>query len=446
LILLLAVCSAACADGPKQRELEWIRTNAIPLKTCEAGHGFDDLQPLKALIGNAHIVSLGECTHGTREVFQMKHRLVEYLASQGGFTIFAIEANMPEAYRLNEYVLKGKGDPKQLIVGMYFWTWNTEEVLAMVEWMRQFNQSGKGRIEFTGFDMQTPDVAMEIVLDFLRRTDPQRLKDIEDTYHNIKNGRFRKKSSRAEFTGPTKENREDDYLDPAVASKTCGELVAAMEASRDAYVKILSHDEADWAIQNARIVHQCVQLAANQTQRDESMAMNVRWILDQAPKDTRIILWAHNGHVGREDNRGSGSMGRFLDKWYGKDQIVIGFAAGEGQYTARAQGRDLRSDNKLKPPVKTSYEEYFHASALRMFMLDLRNADKDDPASGWLTRPHLLRSIGALAMDGQFFSADICSLYDAIIYFDTTTASRSLPGAGARHQRQQAIRSGAFEH
>ena len=82
--------------------------------------------------------------------------MLEFLASEMGFTIFSIEANMPEAYRLNDYVLNGTGDPAQLLRGMYFWTWDTEEVLDMIRWMREFNKSGKGRVQFTGFDMQTP--------------------------------------------------------------------------------------------------------------------------------------------------------------------------------------------------------------------------------------------------------------------------------------------------
>src|SRR5258708_4474562 len=83
----------------------WIHAHAIPIQTVEAGHGFDDLQPLTKVVGDARIVSLGEATHGTREFFQLKHRLIEFLASQKGFTIFSIEANMPEAYRLNDFVL-----------------------------------------------------------------------------------------------------------------------------------------------------------------------------------------------------------------------------------------------------------------------------------------------------------------------------------------------------
>src|ERR1700761_354618 len=165
-LLLVALTTYATASDD-QDAIQWLRENAAPLQTVEAGHGFADLRPLGQMIGNARIVELGEATHGTREFFQLKHRLIEFLASQKEFTIFSIEANMPEAYRLNDFVLNGAGDPKQLLKGMYFWTWNTEEVLDMILWMREFNRSGKARIEFTGFDMQTPTLPMETVRDFL---------------------------------------------------------------------------------------------------------------------------------------------------------------------------------------------------------------------------------------------------------------------------------------
>lgn len=161
-----------CALGAQAEVASWIRANAIPLETVEARHGFADMEPLRRIVGDARIVSLGEATHGTREFFQLKHRMLEFLATRMGFTIFAIEANMPEAYRLNDYVLNGTGDPVQLLRGMYFWTWNTEEVLDMIRWMREFNASGKGRVQFTGFDMQTTTVAAEIVRAYVQRADP----------------------------------------------------------------------------------------------------------------------------------------------------------------------------------------------------------------------------------------------------------------------------------
>src|SRR5258708_26673009 len=156
-----------------------MRTQAVPLQTPEAGHGFRDMQPLKQIVGNARIVALGEATHGTREFFQLKHRILEFLASEMGFTIFSIEASMPEAYRLNDYVLNGNGDPAQLLKGMDFWTWDTQEVLDMIRWMRDFNKSGKGRIEFTGFDMQTPDLAMRTVNEFVAKNDSDYLASLQ---------------------------------------------------------------------------------------------------------------------------------------------------------------------------------------------------------------------------------------------------------------------------
>src|SRR5262249_11245763 len=139
------------------------------------------------MIGDTRIVSLGEATHGTAEFFRMKHRLVEFLATEMGFTVFAIEASMPEAFRLNDYVLRGEGDPKELLRGMYFWTWNTQEVLDMILWMREFNASGKGRIQFTGFDMQTPTFAEEIVRDFVTKADPDYLAEVNGVYTQLQN-------------------------------------------------------------------------------------------------------------------------------------------------------------------------------------------------------------------------------------------------------------------
>ncbi len=167
---IVVLVSASTEDIPTDR-VAWLEENVIPIETCEAENGFEDLAPLAKLIGDARIVGLGESTHGTREHFQMKHRLVEYLVEELDFSWFAIEASTPEAHRLNDYVLGGDGDPVELIRGMYFWTWTTEEVLAMVEWMRAYNARSDHKIHFTGFDMQTPDVALEKVIHFLRETE-----------------------------------------------------------------------------------------------------------------------------------------------------------------------------------------------------------------------------------------------------------------------------------
>ncbi|MFP5284190.1 MAG: erythromycin esterase family protein, partial [Thermoanaerobaculia bacterium] len=224
------------AAPPSAAAVSWLRQRAVRFDTPVAGHGFSDLQPLKALIGDARIVSLGEQTHGTREFFQMKHRLTEFLASEMGFTLFAIEANMPEAHKVNEYVLTGQGDPRQLLQGMYFWTWNTQEVLDMIEWMREFNQSGKGRIQFLGFDMQTPTVAIENAQAFLQRAEPAYAREADQAFALVE----------TVFDAWQRGERHPQQREAAEAARRVFEHVSQ---GRGSYVSRLPREEVDWGIQ-----------------------------------------------------------------------------------------------------------------------------------------------------------------------------------------------------
>lgn len=183
-ILLTSGSAVLAQRDPPQ--VDWVRANAIKFSGVEAEKGFEDLQPLKAMIGEARVVGLGEATHGTREHFQLKHRLMEFLASEMGFTIFSIEASMPEACRVDRFVSRGEGDPAALIGGMYFWTWNTEEVLEMVQWMRRLNQAQADRhIRFTGFDMQAPDYAQTLVTRFVAAHDAAFTNTLEEKWKAV---------------------------------------------------------------------------------------------------------------------------------------------------------------------------------------------------------------------------------------------------------------------
>ena len=135
----LAVLLALACSGPTADLGAWIEAKAIPLNTTDPSAQLDDLEPLRAMIGNATVVGLGEGTHGTREFSRMKHRIFEFLVERMGFTVFAFEANLPEAFAVNDYILNGKGDPKVALKGLYFWTSNTAEVLDLIEWMRRWN-------------------------------------------------------------------------------------------------------------------------------------------------------------------------------------------------------------------------------------------------------------------------------------------------------------------
>jgi erythromycin esterase len=181
----------------------------------------------------------------------------------------------------------------------------------------------------------------------------------------------------------------------------------------------------EWAIQNARVVHQYALMMSGRSSRDESMARNVKWILDTAPQGTRVVLWAHNSHVGRIEAGGHRAMGAHLDEWYGQDQVAVGFAVDRGAYTAVGQGTGLGTHG-LQPAPTGSYEAAFSRVGMQRFILDLRAARADDPASGWLHSPMQFRSIGAVAMEQQFHPANLGRMFDLIVFLQQTTPTRGL--------------------
>src|SRR4051794_24028009 len=113
--------------------ITWIQQKAIPIKHVAAGNDFSDLQPLKQILKDVRVVGLGENTHGTREFFQVKHRLLEFLVREMRFTAFALEAGYGACEPINNYVLYGKGDLTTVLTAQGYVVWDMEELAAMIE-------------------------------------------------------------------------------------------------------------------------------------------------------------------------------------------------------------------------------------------------------------------------------------------------------------------------
>src|SRR5256714_10411046 len=142
--LLLLLCVLALQRRSSAQDsavVAWIRETAIPLQALNAGSGFADLAPLKAVLKDARIVGLGESSHGTSEFQRVKHRLLEFLVKEMGYTAFAMEAGYSEAQPMNDYVLHGTGNRADVLSKLGYVAWDMEEFAAMVDWMRAYNRT-----------------------------------------------------------------------------------------------------------------------------------------------------------------------------------------------------------------------------------------------------------------------------------------------------------------
>lgn len=413
----------------QQKLLSWLRRHAIRLATVEAGCGSADLQPLKRVIGSARIVALGEATHGTREFFQLKHRLLEFLVTEMGFTTFAIEANWPESLAVNDYVLHGRGDPAKVLAGLHFWTWNTEEVLDQIHWMRRYNvhNTHKTKVIFAGFDAQFTALAATTIKGYLTRVDPAFAAEISPRLMLFE-----------------KECRDYSALSEAdvdVLHSTVQDLAERLLAEKRTCVARSTVQDWLLACQHARILRQVDEQRRTGDDaktrymiRDQAMAENVAWILENEGPRCKMVVWAHNGHVAR-DPRGIfdgmvESMGMHLARRFDPELVVVGFAFGEGAFQAvvKEEGnrRPLREVG-IGPAPEETLDAVLARTGIPVFMVDLRHVDED--VAPCLEEPQVTREIGAFFEGPEDMRQTIVPMarYDVLAFIAKTTRARPNP-------------------
>ena len=409
---------------PPAEVVDWIKANGAPLQSAEAGHGFTDMAAVGKLVGKARIVGLGEATHGTREFFQLKHRVLEYLVARHGFTLFAIEANQPECRAINDYVLNGKGDPKAALDGVYFWTWNTEEVLAMIEWMRAWNAGHKKKVQFAGFDMQTSKVAHDSVTAFVARAggDAALLRPVAVL------GGENAPDAVAQLAPPQR----------AEVERGLAALARAFDANQKAWRAKAGGAAFDDARHDVTILDQAFRMysatndpTASTSQfhvRDRSMADNVKWLLEHQPRGGRIVLWAHNGHVSHVLETYP-NMGSHLDRMYKRDYVPIGFVFGQGSFQAMdwttGRGGGL-AEHTLGPAPEHDVSTAFSRAGMPLLVLDLRRLPNKGPVREWFDAPHARLETGAVFISQRQMTVvdALPRKFDAVIYVDKTTRAR----------------------
>jgi erythromycin esterase len=392
----------------------WITKHLIPLKTVDPQNSLEDLKPFKTIIGNARIVSMGEATHGTREFFQLKHRLFHFLVEQMGFNVFALEANLPEARFLNSYVLGGNEDARKALDGLYSWPWKTEEVLELVEWMRAYNAdpAHPKKVKFYGFDMQIPNMAAANVILYLQQADPKFAGKAVDLLSKV----------------PITESERNAFAGSIEAPKVLEQILEIIS-----HLDTLPQSQPGWneTRRDARILEQSARMMMAGERsilvRDEAMAENVQWILDQEGPEAKIMLWAHNGHVRTTMEENRMWMGSHLRKRYGNSLISMGFVFHQGSF--RAMAPDQTPHTFIVPPAPLdSLDSVLAETKQTLFAIDLRKAIKPEIA-GWFHAPQKAREIGAgYSEDMAFWMLEQppAEAFDILLFVEKTTPTRPL--------------------
>ena len=404
-----------------------------------------DYEPLMDLIGDARFVLIGEASHGTHEFYQQRAEITKRLIQEKGFTAVAVEADWPDAYRVNRYV-RGIGDDTtsaDALAGFDrfpAWMWRNTEVVNFIDWLREYNNGlpqNATKAGFYGLDLYSLHTSVEAVLSYLDKIDPEAAKRARYRYSCFEHfGEDTQGYGYAASFGLTESCQKKVINELLELQHRAGEYALADGQEAE--------DEYFYAEQNARLIKNAEEYyrsmfrgrVSSWNLRDRHMAETLDHLvthLDKQRNRTKVVLWAHNSHLGdaRATDMGDAgelNVGQLVRERYGRDAVLVGLTTYSGTVTAASNWGAPPERKRVRPGMSGSYEALFHETGLPRFLLTLRS---DDKAATALRKRRLERAIGVIYLPetervSHYFHARLPDQFDAVLHFDETRALEPL--------------------
>ncbi|MFB9903662.1 erythromycin esterase family protein [Allokutzneria oryzae] len=413
---------------PSDGFTEYARANAIRLDTIDPAAPLEDLEPLRALVGDAKIVAIGENNHHVREFYLVRHRILRFLVERCGFDTLGFESGFAEGSAIDDWVRGGEGELTRLAKrNITFTLGEAEEMRALLTWMRETEHE----VGFSGLDVPasagSPRPALDAVAGYLGTVDPDAVTLVTAAI-----------TATELYSGPNSavSSKLHKELDPALrhaATAALSRLLAHMESLRPAYVDrsstsdfavaahhVLGAWRLDQYLQELSAMGDSPALFGLNSSRDSYMAASAKRLVDEG---RRVVMAVHNGHLQRTPVSFGGPhvallpAGCQLAHTYGDDYVAIAVTGGEGHTVALA----------LDPEQPTGYRTYaaplappepggVEAAMSGLELLDLR------PARGKVEGP---TSIRWATMQPE---TDVLSGFDAVVHVPTTSTTDHVPG------------------
>jgi erythromycin esterase-like protein len=413
-------------------------SQSIAFRAQRVLDGPRDFDPLLERIGDARFVLIGEASHGTHEFYRTRAQITQRLITEKGFAAVAAEADWPDAYRVNRFVqCSGEDEAAEALQDFRrfpAWMWRNADVLDFLWWLREHNDAmaDERKVGFYGLDLYSLHASMQAVLRYLEKADPAA-------------------AARARYRYSCFEDAGEDpqaygYAAGFGMSKTCeNEVVeqlvdmtrrAAELAARDGRG---AADEFFFAYRNAAVVKNAERYyrtmfsgqVSSWNVRDTHMVETLDALVHHLGPDAKIVVWAHNSHLGdaratEMGRRGELNVGQLMREKHGDDAVLVGFTTYTGTVTAATDWDGPAERKRVRPSLPGSYELLFHEAAVPDFLLLLRGE-----IANALRPERLERAIGVIYRPeserlSHYFHASLPEQFDAIIHYDRTRAVEPL--------------------
>ena len=398
-----------------------------------------DFDPLLQKAAESRLVLIGEATHGTHEFYRLRAQITKRLIAEKGFNAVAVEADWPDAYRVNQYV-KFESDDEDAIdaLGGFqrfpSWMWRNADVLDFVGWLRNYNEHRHPkRAGFYGLDLYSLHASIRAVLDFLDKVDPEGARRARYRYSCFENfGEDTQAYGYAASFGLSKSCENEAIGQWMEMRRRSADL-----ANRDGRV---ARDAFFFAEQNARLVKDAEEYyramfherVSSWNLRDTHMAETLDALMNHLGPESKVVVWAHNSHLGdaRATEMGQGgelNLGQLVRERYGRQATLVGFTTYSGTVTAASNWDGAAERKQVRKALGGSYESLFHETGIGNFAL----LPGEKELRSILAEPRLERAIGVIYLPqservSHYFHARLSNQFDVVFHVDDTRAVEPL--------------------
>jgi erythromycin esterase-like protein len=402
----------------------------------------DDYDGLLELIGERPLVLIGEASHGTHEFYRERALITRRLVEEKGFGAVAVEADWPDAYRVNRYLhgAPEDADAEEALRGFRrfpTWMWRNAEVLDFLGWLRSHNdpRAGADRVGFFGLDVYSLFASVAAVIEYLEKVDPAGAAAARERYACFEQFGGEQAYGRAATLGAGEDCRRGVV-----------EQLVELQRNADGYLRrdgFAAEDEQFCAEQNARVVAGAEEYyramfgapSSSWNLRDRHMAETLEHLADHLGRirsRPKIVVWEHNSHLGdarrtEMSRRGELNVGQLVRERHRDDAFLIGFTTYAGTVTAASNWDAPAERKRVRPALPGSWEELLHRLGDERFWLDLTSPHAAEALAG----PRLERAIGVIyrpetERQSHYFHAELAGQFDAVIHVDETRAVEPL--------------------
>lgn len=409
--------------------IDTIRQQAHPLNSEK------DLEPLMQRIGDASIVMLGEASHGSHEYYTWRAAITKKLIEEKGFNCIAVEGDWPDCYKVNEFI-KGINTENKTVFNVLnqfnrwpTWMWANWEMVALIEWLQQYNKNlptNQSKIGFYGLDVYSLWESLESIIQYLKKNDINALTLAEQAFRCFEPYKKSEGQGYAKATSLVPKSCEDEVVQ---LLKTIQDRIPNHSNRYEGLLDV--EQNATIAVTAEKYYRTMLKGGAHSWNiRDKHMTDTLDKLLSFYGADAKIIVWAHNTHIGDARatdmlSEGMYNIGELVRiRHQEKGVVLVGFGSYKGSVVAAKNWGATMQIMNMPEANKNSWEYLLHKASTENKLLIIDEMMHDDN----LMENHLAhRAIGVVyhpeyEMHSNYVPTIVPLRYDAFIFLNETKA------------------------